>query len=214
MKTIGLTGHNLEEAAATAAEFLSGGGVVMLPTDTAYALAADATNEAAVQTVFSLKGRADDQRLSVVVPTREQAGRLGTFSPPAERLWAVYMPGPLTLVVPLADGAGLAPSVTGGQSVGLRQVAHPFTQLLAERFGRPFTATSANRSGHPPAFQPGEFLEDLEQAPHLLVDAGDLPINPVSTVVRVAAGKVEVLREGAIAASEIEKVVDSEEADR
>lgn len=197
--------HNLEEAAGTVVDFLMGGGIVVMPMDTSYGIAADATNAEAIQQVFDIKARERTEPLSVIVEGLEQAKALGTFNQPAESLWVSFMPGPLTLVVPLRDDATLVDSVTAGHSsIGLRQPKNSLTQLVAERLQAPYTATSANRSGDPPAFSPDEFLDTLPDGvvPHLLVDAGDLPISRSSTVVSVVDG-VEILREGVIAESDI-----------
>lgn len=212
MKTISLTHHNHDEAAAIAVDFLLGGGVVMLPTDTAYTVAADATNAEAVTAVQELKGREADNPFSVIVGSREQAEAIAQFSPEAAKLWAAFMPGPLTVVLPVAQNAGLARGVmasTGDtQTVGLRHPAYEFDTLIAERLERPFTATSANRNGNPPAYDLSEFLDSLPDtlAPHCVIDAGTLEIRPVSTVVSVV-GEVMVLREGAIPASRITEVL-------
>lgn len=205
VKTIKLTDHNVEAAVTAAAEFLQEGGVVMLPTDTSYGLAADAANADAVRRIFELKGRPPTQAMSVVVPDRSSAEALGVFSPAAAKLWDRFMPGPLTLVLPVAQQTGLAEQVTDkGKTIGIRCPKKDLSILVAERFGRPFTATSANRSGQPPAYSPEEFLNSLpdDESLHLVIDAGELPINSVSTVVKVT-DRVLVLREGAIPAAVI-----------
>jgi L-threonylcarbamoyladenylate synthase len=208
MKTI--SAHRSGEyaaAAASAVEYLQDGGVVIIPTDTAYCLAADATNEDAVNQIFSLKGRHDGRPLSVIAADREQAQEIGEFSPIAVRLWEEFMPGPLTIVVP--DKGVVSSRVTAGLGkIGIRMPGHPLPVLVAERFGRPFTATSANRSGEPPAFSPDEFLQYVEEdfLPHATLDAGQLPITPVSTVVEVT-DSVTVLREGPISEAQIKAVI-------
>ena len=213
MKTISLGHHNQDEAAAIAVDFLLGGGVVVLPTDTAYALAADATSDAAVKAVQKLKGRESTNPFSVVVGSREQAEAIAQFSTEAAKLWTAFMPGPLTLVLPIAQAAGLAEGVmasaAGSQTVGLRHPEYSFDTLVAERLERPFTATSANRGGNPPAYDVGEFLDSLpdELAPHCVIDAGTLEIRPVSTVVSIVDA-VTVLREGAIPASRITEILE------
>ncbi len=208
MKTIKLSEHNLEEAVATAVEFLIEGGVVLFPTDTSYGLAADAAREEALETVLRLKQDTSGKPLSVITDGRRQAEAIATFNPAAARLWDRFMPGPLTLVLPVSTGAGLAPQCVGkGRTVGIRYPDYPFAVQLAERLERPYTATSANLSGRPPAFTPEEFLDSLtgDDLPHLVIDAGVLPLRPVSTVVDVTGG-VKVLREGAIPEADIVEV--------
>jgi L-threonylcarbamoyladenylate synthase len=207
MKTIKL--KDPDEAAAVAVEFLVAGGIAVMPMDTSYGLAVDATNQTAVDELFDLKGRDRQQSISVVVRDREHAGQIGRFSQPAARLWDVFMPGSLTLVVPYLTGAKLARGVTaGGQTIGLRQPKHDLSQLVAERFGKPYTATSANRAGQPPAYAAAEFLDQLPDglAPHLLIDGGELPLGKSSTVVSVVRD-VEILRDGAIPAELIQEAL-------
>lgn len=209
MVTKKLSQHNSEALAADSVEFLLEGGVVMLPTDTAYALAADATNKAAVAQVFDLKGRAQTKSTSVVVAGLAQARQVAEVSEVAEKLWTTFMPGPLTLVLPTHGGTGLAGPVTHqGRTVGIRCPDHEFARLVAERLERPYTATSANRTDHPPAYEPGEFLDALTEAdlpPQLVIDEGLLPMRPVSTVVSLTGpdGRPEVLRAGAISEADI-----------
>lgn len=206
MKTIHVNlGGDVEEAAAVAVDFLEHGGVVVMPMDTSYGLAADATNQAAVEAIYEIKGRDQGQTPSVVVKDEVVARALGQFDERAEKLWAAFMPGSLTLIVPAQESHNLAPGVVSDLGVGLRQPKSSLTQLTAERLERPYTATSANRTGAPPAYSAEEFLDQLpdDVLPHLVVDGGDLPIRPTSTVVSVQGDKVEILREGAIPADEI-----------
>lgn len=208
MKRIKLEKHNLEEAVAVAVEFLVEGGVVLMPTDTSYGLAADAARDNAVAQVNRLKGRSGDQvakPLSVIVSGRRQAESVAEFNPAAVKLWDEFMPGPLTLVLPLAEGSGLKHG--SADTVGIRYPKHDFAVQVAERFERPYTATSANRTGRPPAYAVDEFLDQLgtdDQLPHLVVDAGTLPMRPVSTVVETLKTRAKVIREGAVPRADIE----------
>lgn len=206
MKTVKLTSHNRDEVVAITVEILQGGGVAVVPTDTSYGLAADASNSGAVRFLSQLKGRTAEQPLSVIVADRAQAERLTEFGPGAAKLWERFLPGPLTLVLPAAENTGLVPDVLSADgTLGVRYPDYGFSVMTAERLGRPYTATSANRTGRPPAYSVDEFLDSLPEnlLPHLVVDAGALPIRPVSTVARVTADTVDVLREGAIPRADI-----------
>lgn len=203
VKTVVLKHGNAEDVAATVTDFLIGGGIVVMPMDTSYGIAADATNHAAVGAVIDIKGREPDKAISIVVEDLEEAERYAALDEQARRLWAALLPGPLTLVVPSKDGTDLVDAVTAlGKTIGLRQPDHALTQLVAERFAKPYTATSANRSGNPPAYSADEFLATLpaDKAPHLVVDGGQLPLGPSSTVVSVGES-VEILRQGAVDAN-------------
>lgn len=208
MKTISLTKHNHDEVAAETVEILQEGGVVLLPTDTAYGLAAAADSAKGIEYVLELKGRDAKQPLSVIVPDRPDAEKLAEFNEAASKLWNAFMPGSLTLVLPAKKDVGLNPTVIKDGLIGLRQPDSVLCREIGERFGKPFTATSANRSGQPPAYEPDEFLNSLpgDALPHLVINAGQLPMVPVSTVVKVG-DSVEVLREGAIAAADIMKAI-------
>lgn len=209
MKTIQLTEHNHEEVAAEAVEILQEDGVVLLPTDTAYGLAAAADSQKGLEYVLKLKGRAVNQTLSVIVAGKPEADQLADFSDAASTLWQAFMPGPLTVVVPAKPGASLQPAVLKDGAIGLRDPDFLLCREIAERFGRPYTATSANVAGEPPAYEPSEFLDALsgEERPHLVIDAGRIPMVPVSTVAKVTGSEVEILREGAIPEADIMEAI-------
>ncbi|MFL6776477.1 MAG: L-threonylcarbamoyladenylate synthase, partial [Sphingomicrobium sp.] len=137
-----------EENIAQAARLILAGEPVAIPTETVYGLAADATNAKAVARIYEAKRRPSFNPLIVHVPDLASAERIGRFEPPARNLAERYWPGPLTLVVPLRDHAGIAPVVTAGlATVGLRVPAHPAMQALLRATGRPLAAPSANSSG-------------------------------------------------------------------
>lgn len=133
---------------ARAARLLAQGQAVALPTETVYGLAADARNGEAVARIYEAKGRPAFNPLIVHLADAEAAARIGVFDEDALRLARAFWPGPLTLVVPLRDDAGIAGIVTAGlDSVGLRVPAHPVAHALLRAFGGPLAAPSANRSG-------------------------------------------------------------------
>lgn len=175
-------------------------GLVVLPTDTLYALAADALDDEAVLAVFAAKGRASDQALPVCVAGLEDVGHVATLSPLARRLAEKWWPGPVTLVArakPWVPDAVTA----GGETVAVRAPAHEFARALASHFG-PFTVTSANRSGRPPAAEIHQALEDLGSLAQLYIDGGRLAGVP-STIVDCTGDTPRVLREGAVPAAEV-----------
>ena len=128
-----------------AARVLRAGGVVALPTETVYGLAADVANDAAVRRIFAIKGRPTDHPLIVHVPNAQALARYAAGNPPAlARLAERFWPGPLTAIVRKTDL--VCDLVTGGQpTVALRIVDHPLTQAILERFGGAVAAPSANR---------------------------------------------------------------------
>lgn len=193
-------------AVAELATAIAAGGVVAVPTDTVYGLAANALDDAAVAGVFELKGRGFDQPLPVAVSGREQAAGLATALPPwFDRLAAAFWPGALTLVVPAAPR--LAPAVTAGTgTVGLRQPDLPLLAELLRLAGVPLTLTSANRSGQPACRTAAEVAAQFGAACPLLADGGPTPSALPSTVVDLCGPEPRILRPGAIPAARLEAV--------
>lgn len=171
----------------TAVEALTAGEAVIYPTETVYGLAADATDPAAVQRVFEIKGRPRSNPLSVAFSTRDHAAR---YTAPTDREQAFmreFLPGPVTVVV---DRTEEIPAVVTADSprVGVRIPDHEIARELARR-GGPITATSANRSGAPSVCDPADVSSSMRAAVGQLIDAGETP-GTESTVVDVATGEI------------------------
>lgn len=136
-----------EGGIARAAEILTGGGLVAVPTETVYGLAARADSAEAVARIYAAKGRPDFNPLIVHVGSLEQAQELAHFDERALDLAERFWPGPLTMVLPLKDGAPVARAVTAGlPTIGLRQPAHRVMRAVLTQTGLPLAAPSANRS--------------------------------------------------------------------
>jgi L-threonylcarbamoyladenylate synthase len=190
-------------AVARAAALLREGGVVAIPTDTLYGLAADPWNSAAVAKVFTIKGRPDDRALPLVAASVDQVEQwIGEMDPIARRLAQRFWPGPLTMV--MHAPSALAPGVTaGGTTVGVRVPAHAVTRALCAAFERPVTATSANISGHAATDDPEKVAETLVSGLDLLLDAGTTPGGPASTIVDLTHGEMRLIREGAVSWTDV-----------
>jgi L-threonylcarbamoyladenylate synthase len=185
-------------ALAHAAATLREGGVVAIPTDTLYGLAADPWNSAAVAKVFTIKGRPDDRALPLVAADVDQVEQwLGEMNPMARRLAHRFWPGPLTLVMraPVALAAGVT---AGGTTVGVRVPSHAVTRALCVAFERPVTATSANISGQVATDDPEKVAKTFASGLDLLLDSGTTPGGPASTIVDLAHGEMRLIREGAV----------------
>jgi len=197
---------SLAADAEAAAKVLSAGGVVAFPAERLYGLGADAASERAVRKVFDLKGRDRTTPLPVIVDGVDRAGQWVYFPGPAPELAGAYWPGPLTLVLP--SKGGLAKAVYGGGGeLGIRVPAAELAREMARRLGRPVTATSANLSGLAAWTSVDHADPELLERCDLVLDAGALPGPPASTVARVSDKGVEILREGAISRTEIDKVL-------
>lgn len=197
----------LSAALDRAADVIRRGGVAAIPTDTLYALAADAFSSVAVSRVFAIKGRAAHRALPLVAADTAQVLRwFGALPPLAARLAEKFWPGPLTLL--LRAPAALPKEVTGGlASVGIRVPAHPVTAALCRACGVPLTATSANVSGRPATYDPDEVAKWLGDSIDLLVDAGRAPGGPPSTIIDVTAAEPQLVRRGAISWDEVKACV-------
>jgi L-threonylcarbamoyladenylate synthase len=182
---------------APAVQVLRADGVVGFPTDTLYVLAADPRSEVALARLRQLKGRAADKTVALVAASLDQAREVAVIEDGhalilARRFW----PGPLTLVLPARPGLAEGVRSSTGR-VGVRVPANAVAQALADAFGFPITATSANASGAAPTADPDEVTRQLP-ALEWLIDAGRLAGGPPSTLVQVDGEHVEVLREGAV----------------
>ncbi len=193
---------------ARAGEAILRGGVVAFPTETFYGLAADSANETALKKIFQIKGREEKNPLLLIVAEPAWVSILVSQIPPAaSKLMDRFWPGPLTLVLPAAEG--LSPLITGGtRKVGLRISSHPVAHSLVKKVGRPITATSANRSGEPSPRVPGGVLRSLGKRLDALLDGGETAGGLGSTVLDLTCLPPQILRAGAVPAADLAPFLD------
>jgi len=188
-----------DDAVAEAARLILAGEPVAVPTETVYGLAADATNAKAVARIFEAKKRPSFNPLIVHVSTIASAESIGELNAEARRLAERHWPGPLTLVVPLRQGAGIASIVTAGlPTIGLRVPAHPAMQALLRAVDRPLAAPSANASGSISPTRAEHVLKSLGGRILLIIDAGATERGLESTIVAATGGPPRLLRPGPI----------------
>ena len=196
----------MREDVAEAAQILARWGVVALPTETVYGLAADASNEFAVKKIFDLKGRPSFNPLIVHVKDLARAETIGEFSPLARRLASVFWPGPLTLVVPLQRGARICSLVTAGRdTIGLRAPQHPLMQMVLSLSGLALAAPSANVSGSLSPTSAAHVQASLKDV-DLILDGGETLNGIESTIVQVSDDDkaLYILRPGPVTAEALE----------
>jgi L-threonylcarbamoyladenylate synthase len=188
------------EAIAEAAALIAAGGVVAVPTETVYGLAGDATNGAAVAAIYAAKGRPSFNPLIVHVPDLGAAEAISVFNETAHKLAKAHWPGPLTLVLPLREGNGIASLVTAGlQTIAIRVPAHPAMQALLKASGRPLAAPSANASGSISPTRGGHVLNSLGGRIPMILDGGACAVGLESTIVAIGEnGALRLLRPGPI----------------
>jgi L-threonylcarbamoyladenylate synthase len=193
---------------AEAAACLKSGGLVAMPTETVYGLAADATSDRAVASIYAAKTRPTFNPLIAHVLDHAAAAREALFDAHAERLAEAFWPGPLTLVAPAAPGCRISALARAGlDSVALRAPSHPAARALIETAGLPLAAPSANRSGHVSPTLADHVRADLDGRIDIILDAGPTQAGLESTIIACLGGPPRLLRLGAIAREEIEAVL-------
>ena len=193
-----------------AIKILKKGGIVVYPTDTAYGLAVDATNVAAVKKLYQLKGRDFKNPIHVIPPSKASIGIFARISPWSQKLIDRLMPGPLTIVLPLkAKGQSWKMLSAGTGTIGVRLPKHRIALDLAKKLGQPITTTSANLSGKPICYSIADFKNQLDKSIYAriyVLDGGKLRKIQPSTVVSLI-GRVKILRPGPISETQIKKVL-------
>ena len=200
-----------KEGLRAAIHILRQGGIVAHATETCYGFACDLTNPEAVEQLFTLKQRPPNQPVSALFASIVDARKYVEWSEKAEELAKKYLPGPLTIILPLRSDAPAplfatpqklsAISYQLSATLGIRLSSHPVAQKLVEMFGSPLSTTSANLHGKPNTYSVEEILTQfrgMELQPDLVLDSGTLPRRQPSTVVVLGNGNAEVVRRGGI----------------
>lgn len=192
---------------ANAADILRAGGLVAMPTETVYGLAANAANGEAVARLYAAKGRPSFNPLIAHAASLELAQREGVFSQQALSLAAAFWPGPLTLIVDAApDGTVSDLARAGLDSIALRVPVHPVAQALLTKFGAPLVAPSANPSGKISPTSAGHVAEDMADKVDLILNGGPCMAGIESTIIDARGDQPALLRPGSLAASKIDAV--------
>ncbi len=205
--------QNTEKDIVRAGEILCGGGLVAIPTETVYGLAANALDGSAVAKIFAAKGRPQDNPLIVHISELSQWKELVREIPPmAMALAQAYWPGPLTIILPKS---GIIPDEV---SAGLETVAVRFpsmrtTRRIIDAAGVPLAAPSANLSGSPSPTCARHTMEDMRGRIDAVLDGGECNFGVESTVVTLATEIPRLLRPGAVTPEELREVLGEIEID-
>jgi len=195
--------NNIDEAI----KFLKQGGIVVYPTDTAYGLAVDATNYNAVKKLYQLKGRNFKNPVHVIYPSTVWLKKIVDLNIMALRLMVKFMPGPLTLVLPLRSKLPSFKMLSAGtKTLGIRLPNHKIALGLVKKFGKPITTTSANLSGGGNTYSVAEAKKQFaaqRNKPDFYLDGGKLKKVKPSTVALVSSNHVKILRTGPISEKQI-----------
>ena len=192
------------DAIEKAAGILRAGGLVVIPTETVYGLAANALDGAAVSAIFAAKGRPQDNPLISHIASMDMLGMVaGSVPPQAQRLAEAFWPGPLTMVLP--RGAAVAREVCAGlETAAVRMPSHPVAQAVIRAAGVPLAAPSANLSGSPSPTTAADVLADMEGKIPLILDGGACSVGVESTVISLAGAQPVLLRPGYITKEQLE----------
>ena len=193
----------IEEAVA----LLKAGGLVAMPTETVYGLAADAGNADAVARLYAAKGRPRFNPLIAHVAGPSMAWRLAGWPDLAEQLAEAFWPGPLTLVLPKRPDAPIADIANAGlDSIALRAPRHTAAQALIRAFDGPLVAPSANPSGGISPTTAQHVADGLGDRIDLILDGGACPVGLESTVIALLGGLPTLLRPGGLPRRQIEAI--------
>ncbi|MEN9401706.1 MAG: Threonylcarbamoyl-AMP synthase [Verrucomicrobiota bacterium] len=189
------------------AQVLRRGGLVAIPTETVYGLAAPALDAKACRAIFRAKGRPANDPLIVHVLDLAHAEQLAEFNAVARRVVRRFWPGPLTIVLPRK---ACVPDIvtSGGDTVALRAPAHPLARQMLELAGVPLAAPSANPFSYISPTSAAHVLQGLGNRIPYVLDGGDCPIGVESTVLDLTnPDRPRILRPGAISAAQLTKVL-------
>lgn len=197
------TQDNLQRAIQEAARVILSGGVVAIPTESFYGLAVHALNVKAIERLFAVKQRREDNPLLLLIASGETLDSYVTeVSARARDLAARFWPGGLTMVFfakPI-----LPPALTAGTGkIGIRLSGHPVPRELARAVGAPITGTSANRSGRPSCSTAEEVTEAVGGDIDLILDGGKTPGGNASTVLDVTCDPPKILRHGIVSRDQL-----------
>jgi L-threonylcarbamoyladenylate synthase len=200
-RVVPATAENIAAAAAT----LRVGGLVAMPTETVYGLAALATSDSAAASIFAAKGRPSFNPLIAHFADTAAAAREADFEPGAARLAAAFWPGALTIVAKVSSACRISLLARAGlDTVALRVPSHRVARALIEATGVPLAAPSANRSGRVSPTRAEHVAADLEGRVDWILDDGPSPLGLESTIVACFGGTVRLLRPGAVSREALE----------
>ena len=206
--------NDYKNSISRAAEILKKGGIVAIPTETVYGLAASAYDETAIKNVFSAKGRPQDNPLIVHIADIKMLEEIACDIPNtakkcAERFW----PGPFTMV--LKRTGKIAPCVSAGlDTVAVRMPSDTVARDIIRKSGLPLAAPSANTSGRPSPTSPERVIEDLDGRINAVVMSGECGVGVESTVVSFCTEPPRLLRPGAVTAEQLREILPDLVVDR
>ncbi len=205
----------VEEKISAAAKILRDGGLLGIPTETVYGLAANGLDPAAVKRIFEAKGRPQDNPLILTIPGQQWLPRYCRDIPPLAYVLArKFWPGPLTMI--LKCRTDVVPSVitAGLDTVAMRCPAHPVTAAIIREAGVPVAAPSANTSGRPSCTTAQDVLEDMDGKIEGMFDGGPCTVGVESTIIDLTCTPPRLLRPGGLPLESLEAVLGHVDVDK
>ncbi len=182
-----------------AVETLKAGGVILLPTETVYGIAADARSKSAIEKIYDIKGRNNSKPLQVLVSSLEQAEEIAEFNVKARELARKFWPGALTIVLKLRSDGIPNYFNKNSDTIGIRIPNHPIALEVLRELGSPLVATSANISGESDNITFAAAQKTLGDKLDMLLDGGESKVGVSSTVVDLTnPAEVKILRQGSV----------------
>ncbi len=180
--------------------FLEEGKTLVYPTETVYGLGCDATNQEAVNKIFTIKKRQQEKSVLMIVADLAMMLKYIEWTPKLQELSDKYWPGPLTIVAPIKFRNNLAQGVIAkDNTVAFRVTDHPLAHELSKQLGKPIVSTSANITQMSNPYEIEDILkiyQNEKEQPDLIIDGGVLPHQSPSTIIKLVGEKVIILRQG------------------
>ncbi|HQF57024.1 MAG TPA: L-threonylcarbamoyladenylate synthase [Candidatus Magasanikbacteria bacterium] len=180
--------------------FLEEGKTLVYPTETVYGLGCDATNQEAVDKIFTIKKRQQEKSVLMIVADLAMMLKYIEWTPKLQELSDKYWPGPLTIVAPIKFRNNLAQGVIAkDNTVAFRVTDHPLAHELSKQLGKPIVSTSANITQMSNPYEIEDILkiyQNEKEQPDLIIDGGILPHQSPSTIIKLVGEKVIILRQG------------------
>lgn len=183
------------------AEQIKLGKVIAFPTETSYGLGCDATNSTSIDKVIAIKQRAPDKGLPVLISSLDKVDNYIITNPMVREIAKKHWPGALNIIGRISANSEIASQCSKDNFQAIRISSHPFIQNFHQISQIPLVATSANLSDHPASYSAEEIIEQFkgqDLKPDFIIDGGQLPKNPASTMIKVTDNGFEVIRFGSI----------------
>lgn len=211
MERILTTKNNIDVVIQKAVEVLKSGGIVIYPTETCYGVGVCATNKLAVDKVLEYKSRPEGKPISIAVKDKKMAFEYVEINSLAENIYNNLLPGPIT-VISKSKGKTSNRLESEKNTLGIRIPDHEVPLKIVQKLGAPITSTSANVSGKKTPYTIEDVLEELSekkiQMIDLIIDFGELPKNPPSTVIDTTLMEINVIRGGVVQFDKVNDIFD------